>query len=159
MSCHLAQVNIARMRGGLDQPVMSGLSARIEEMNRLADASDGFIWRWAGSGSSAEELRAFEEYFVPFQPERLFFNLSVWASVEALRRYAFKTAHAQMLADKRQWIEDLQRAHLALWWIPSGHHPSVAESADRLRAVHERGSTPYAFTFRQSFPQLAIQAR
>jgi hypothetical protein len=159
MSCQLAQVNIARMRGSLAQQVMAGLSARLEEMNRLADASDGFIWRWRGDESSAEELRAFEQYFVPFQPEHLFYNLSVWASVEALRRYAFKTAHSQMLADKRQWVEELDRARLALWWIPAGHHPSVAESADRLRAVNERGATPYAFTFRQSFPEPAIQAR
>src|SRR2546428_578199 len=38
MSNHLAQVNIARMRGAFTDPVMAGLVARVEEMNALAKA-------------------------------------------------------------------------------------------------------------------------
>ena len=37
MTFHLAQVNIARMRGSPADPVMNGLVSRIEEMNRLAE--------------------------------------------------------------------------------------------------------------------------
>ena len=42
---HLAQVNIARMKGPLESPVMAGFVARLEEINALADRSPGFIWR------------------------------------------------------------------------------------------------------------------
>lgn len=153
MSYHLAQVNIARMLGSPHEPVMAGMFERMEEMNRLAEQSAGFVWRFQTSDAAADALRIFEGFFVPFEPERLFFNMSVWESVEHLRQYVLKSAHGEMLRDKRQWIAPVDRAHLALWWIPYGHNPTVAESAERLRAVEEKGSTPFAFTFGKCFPK------
>jgi hypothetical protein len=50
-------------------------------------------------------------------------------------------------------LDSIAGANVALWWIPVGHRPTVAESADRLRRVRESGPTPYAFTLRKSFPQ------
>jgi hypothetical protein len=147
MRHHLAQVNIARMRSAPDAPVMAGLVARIDEMNRLAEQSPGFVWRLPGSQVDHEALRVFADHFVPFEPERLFCNMSVWQSVEDLRQFVFKTAHAEMLRHKQDWTEHFDRAHLALWWITIGHVPTIAESADRLRSVQERGATPHAFTF------------
>ena len=149
MNYHLAQVNIARMRDNPGAPVMTGLVARIDEMNRLAEQSSGFVWRLPGSEVAFEALRAFESYFVPFEPERLFYNMSVWESVEDLRHYVFRTAHAEMLRNKNQWIDHFDRAHLALWWVPAGSIPTIAESAERLRSVCERGATAYAFTFKE----------
>lgn len=155
MHQHLAQVNIARMRGQPGAEVMAGLVARIDEMNQLADQNRGFVWRLPGSEATPDALRAFADYFVPFEPERLFYNLSVWESVEDLRHYAFGTAHAEMLRHKHEWIEHFDRAHLALWWVPVGHLPSIAESVERLRSVQEKGATPFAFTFREFFPVTA----
>lgn len=153
MAYHLAQANIARMKGGPDQPVMAEMFGRMEEMNRLAEQSAGFVWRWRGSDAKPDALHVFADYFVPFEPERLFYNMSVWENLECLRQYAFKTAHAEMLRAKRRWIDDFDRAHLALWWIPVGHRPTVTESVTRLRAVQEKGPTALAFTFQQLFPK------
>lgn len=152
MNYHLAQVNIARMHSNPGTSIMAGLVARIDEMNRLAEQSKGFVWQLLGAEATAEALRAFESYFVPFDPERLFYNLSVWESVEDLRHYVFKTAHAEMLRNKSQWIEHFGRAHLALWWIPAGTIPTIAESAERLRSIFDRGTTAYAFTFKVPHP-------
>ena len=149
MRYHLAQVNIARMRGQPGTEVMAGLVSRIEEMNQLADRSKGFVWRLPGAEATLEALRVFADYFVPFEPERLFYNLSVWESVEDLRRYAFQSAHAEMLRDKKNWIEHFDHAHLALWWIPAGQLPTLAESAERLRSIQENGPTEFAFNFRE----------
>ena len=154
MKYHLAQVNIARMRGNPDTPVMAGLVARIDEMNRLAEQSQGFVWRLPGAEVTFEALHLFENYFVPFDPARLFYNLSVWESVEDLRHYVFKTAHAEMLRNKHQWVEHFDRAHLALWWIPAGSIPTIAASAERLSLIFERGATAYAFTFKELHPAL-----
>lgn len=41
----LAQVNIARARGEMTDPVMSEFVARLVEINAVADASPGFVWR------------------------------------------------------------------------------------------------------------------
>jgi Domain of unknown function (DUF3291) len=153
MAHHLAQVNIARMRAGPSDPSMAGIITRLDEMNRLAEQSKGFVWRLRGAEASPEALRVFADYVVPFEPERLFYNLSVWESVEYLRQYAFQSAHAKTLRGKQRWIDDSDRAHLALWWIPVGHVPTIAESAERLRSVHEKGPTDFAFTFKDCFPK------
>lgn len=42
---HLAQVNIARMKAPLEDPVMAGFVARLDDINALADGSPGFVWR------------------------------------------------------------------------------------------------------------------
>jgi hypothetical protein len=42
---HVAQVNIGRMKAALEDPVMAGFVARLEEINALADRSPGFVWR------------------------------------------------------------------------------------------------------------------
>lgn len=149
MRHHLAQVNIARMRAALADSVMSGLVLRIDEMNRLAESSKGFVWRLREV--SQEDLHVFDDYFVPFELARLFYNLSVWDSIEDLRKFVTKTAHAEMLRDRQRWMEYFERPSLALWWIPTGHRPSIAESAERLQSVQERGPRPYAFTFSTPF--------
>ena len=78
----LAQVKIARMRGQPGTEVMAGLVARIDEMNQLGERSQGFVWRLPGSQATPDTLRVFADYFVPSEPEHLFYNLSVWESVE-----------------------------------------------------------------------------
>src|SRR5258708_16278267 len=127
------------MRGQPVAPVMAGMVARMDEMSRLAEQSQGFVWRMRGADVTLEMLRVFEDYFVPFDPERLFYNLSVWESVQDLKRYAFKPAHAEMLRDKHRWVENLDRAHLALCWIAPGEFPTLADPAQRLPSVPHPG--------------------
>jgi len=40
-----------------------------------------------------------------------------------------------------------------LWWLEVGRLPTVAEAAQRLEMLDERGPTPEAFTFRAVFPE------
>ncbi|MDQ1048561.1 hypothetical protein QFZ76_006797 [Streptomyces sp. V4I2] len=40
----------------------------------------------------------------------------------------------------------------ALWWVPAGHRPTIAEAEARLLHLRANGPTPYAFTLRKSFP-------
>ncbi|MDZ7876341.1 MAG: DUF3291 domain-containing protein [Saprospiraceae bacterium] len=43
---HLAQLNIAQMKGeNIEDPVMSSFVAQLDEINGLAEASSGFLWR------------------------------------------------------------------------------------------------------------------
>ncbi len=41
---------------------------------------------------------------------------------------------------------------VALWWVPAGHRPTVAEAESRVLHLRTHGPTPYAFTLRTSFP-------
>jgi hypothetical protein len=142
---HLAQVNIARMRGGLEDPVMSGFLARLDEINALADGSPGFVWRLQTDGGNATYLR-------PFGDDRIIINMSVWETVEDLRAYVYRGGHAEVLRRRGDWFEKLEAPVVALWWIPAGHVPSVDEAKKRLAHLQERGPTPFAFSFRSLFP-------
>jgi hypothetical protein len=153
MSHHLAQVNIARMRASLSDQSMAGLAQRIDEINTLAERSRGFVWRYRNAPDAPDDLRIFSDYFVPFDDDRLFFNMSVWKTLESLKDYAFNTAHVELFKDRQQWMAAFDKAQAALWWIRAGEIPTVAEAKARLQFIHERGSTHFAFTFAVPFPK------
>src|SRR5215475_9227744 len=124
-TCHLAQVNIARMLAPLEEPVMAGFVARLDEINALADRSPGFVWRLQTEAGNATYLR-------PYDDDRILFNLSVWESIEALRDYVYGSAHRELLRQRAEWFTRFDRMFLALWWVPAGHRPSVDEAKKRL---------------------------
>ena len=138
---HIAQVNIARMRGPLDGPVMEGFVARLAEINALADRSSGFVWRLQTEAGDATYLR-------PYDDDRILFNLSVWESVEALKDYVYKSAHREVLRQRKEWFEKMDEMFLALWWISPGHIPTIDEAKERLEHLRSFGDTARAFTFK-----------
>ena len=143
---HLAQINIGRIKAPLEDPSMHGFVSRLAELNALADGSDGFVWRMKddqGDGNT---------YLRPCDDDRMIVNMSVWASVEQLRAYTYDTAHAAMLKQRRDWFEKIDRVILALWWIPVGHVPTIDEAKERLASLEANGPTPFAFTFKTTFP-------
>jgi hypothetical protein len=143
---HLAQVNIARMKMPLDDAAMAGFVARIEEINALADGSQGFVWRLAaGEGSSL--------YLRPYDDDRILFNMSVWRSLEALHDFVYRSGHVQLFRQRSDWFHRTGGAYVALWWVPEGHVPSVDEAKARLAHLEAHGPTPHAFTFKAPFPR------
>ena len=142
---HLAQLNIARMRGPLDSPLMQGFVARLEEINALADRAPGFVWRLQTPEGDATYLR-------PYGDDRIIVNMSVWESVEALKDYVYKTAHAELLRQRREWFEHFTGAYLAMWWVPEGHIPGIDEAKKRLAHLEEHGPSQFAFTFKTIQP-------
>jgi hypothetical protein len=142
----LAQVNIARMNAPLDSAEMSDFVARIAEINALADASPGFVWRLATeTGSSSAYLR-------PYDDDRILFNMSVWRSVDDLRAYVYGSAHTEVMRRRHRWFSKFAGAYLALWWVPAGHVPSIDEAKSRLAHLDREGPSPSAFTFKKVFP-------
>lgn len=142
---HLAQVNIARMHTPLDDPNMAGFVARLAEINALADRSPGFVWRLQTEGGDATYLR-------PYDDDRILFNLSVWETIEYLTEYVYRTAHGEVMRQRKQWFEKFGGMYMALWWVKPGHIPSVAEAKRRLEYLQEHGETAHAFTFKRTFP-------
>ena len=142
---HVAQVNIGRMRAALEDPVMTGFVARLDEINALADRSPGFVWRLQTSAGNATYLR-------PYDDNRVLFNMSVWESIEHLKCYVYYSAHVEVLKQRHAWFEKFSGAYTALWWIPRGHVPSVDEAKQRLAHLEAHGPTPFAFTFKNAFP-------
>ena len=150
----LAQVNIARAAASMESDQMADFVARIEEINRLAESSPGYVWRYTGA-ADAETLAPLAHYLDSFEPDRLLFNLSVWTEPQRLRDYLYRTAHAELIAARKKWFLPLDankaKPSVALWWIPTGTIPTVAEAAQRLTALQENGPTVFAFSLRQTF--------
>ena len=83
----LAQVNVARMRSSLDTPEMSAFVAAIDPVLRIAEESDGFVWRYADGHGHTVTVRA-------DGADTMVVNLSVWTSYEALHAFTYRSAHA-----------------------------------------------------------------
>ncbi|HHO55666.1 MAG TPA: DUF3291 domain-containing protein, partial [Trueperaceae bacterium] len=45
MKYHLAQINIAKARAEMNDPIMAGFVERLDEINKIADNAKGFVWR------------------------------------------------------------------------------------------------------------------
>lgn len=142
---HLAQVNIARMRASLTDPVMAGFVVRLDEINALADAAEGFVWRLQADPESEQQAVAFEN-------DGMLFNLSLWRSVETLRAFVYNSIHRELIASRTDWFEKMDGPHMALWWVPAGHQPGVDEALLRLDRLELLGPSQNAFTFAQHFP-------
>ena len=141
---HLAQVNIARAREPLGAPLMAPFVARLAEINALAEASPGFVWRLAGNTETTP--------YVTTGDLQLIVNMSVWQSVDALRAFVFRGDHAEVMRRRVEWFEPMAKAHLALWWIPAGHEPTLGEARERIAHLRARGESPAAFTFGRPCP-------
>jgi hypothetical protein len=141
---HLAQVNIATLRFPLHGPELAGFVAELEPVNALADASPGFVWRLQTEDGDATAIR-------PFADDRIMVNLSVWESFEALRAFVYATRHLEVMRHRRRWFSRMADPYLALWWVPAGTVPTVAEAKRRLELLARHGPGPDAFTFRAPF--------
>lgn len=141
----LAQINIARARAPLDQPLMSGFVEQLAPINALAERSPGFVWRLQSEAGDATSIQAFEDPLI-------IVNLSVWASFAALKDYVYSGEHLEVLKGKRSWMEKMDGPTLALWWVPQGQWPSVEAGKAALGMLREFGPSPAAFTFAQPFP-------
>jgi hypothetical protein len=69
-------------------------------------------------------------------------------SVEHLKNYVYRSAHAELIKQRKQGFEHFEAAYMALWWIPAGHIPGVDEAKKRLEHLDAHGPSQFAFTFR-----------
>ncbi|MFR9796410.1 DUF3291 domain-containing protein [Streptomyces sp. MS06] len=146
----LAQVNIARLKAPLDSPQLKDFVDALDPVNADADAAEGFVWRLQGESGYATDVPVLGD-------DWLIVNMSVWRDADALTAYMYRGRHREMLARRREWFERLAEAATALWWVPAGHRPSVAEAEERLLHLRGHGPTPYAFTLRSPFPAAAAE--
>jgi heme-degrading monooxygenase HmoA len=143
---HLVQVNTAKMKADLEDPIMSGFVERLDEINTLADNSKGFVWRFQTDEGDATYLR-------PYEDKRILFNMSVWETIDDLKNYVYSSKHLELLKSKNSWFSKLGEAHLALWWIEKGKVPTVQEALDKLNLIQKKGPSPDVFNFSKPFPK------
>lgn len=154
MKWHLAQVNVGRFIKPVEDPANAGFVNALDQVNALAEASPGFIWRLTGEGNNATDIKPF-----PDDPN-MAINMSVWESVDALAAFVYRNMeHRGVMRRRREWFEEM-KVYMALWWIPAGTLPTIADAKEKLALLERLGPTPEAFTFRQPFaPPSGVEVR
>jgi hypothetical protein len=149
---HIAQMNVGTVRFPTDDPRLAGFMNRLDEINALAEASPGFVWRLqSDQGNATDIILTDNPLFIV--------NMSVWADVEALFAFVYRSAHQGVMTKRREWFERPDEAYQVLWWIPAGVHPTPQEGLERLHHLQQYGPTQHAFTFRQKFPPPDVTAQ
>jgi hypothetical protein len=142
---HIAQLNVGTLLYPLEDPRIADFVAGLDEINALADASPGFVWRLQSASGNATDIKTSDD-------PNFIVNMSVWASAEALFDFVYKSSHRLVMAKRREWFIRPSNAYTVLWWIAAGKLPTVDEGLARLAHLEARGASPYAFTFKDKFP-------
>lgn len=129
-----------------DSPVMAEFMENLDHINGLAESSEGFVWRLKDDTNNATSIRIYDDEFI-------LVNISVWENIEALGKFVYQTVHADFLRKRKSWFEKMAEQHMALWYIPEGTTPNIAEAIQRLDHIRLHGETPFAFGFRKKFTQ------
>ena len=145
MTHHLAQINIARLLAPIDDPRIADFVAQLDEINKLAEQSPGFVWRLKSDSGNATDVVFNDDPFV-------IVNMSVWESIEALRGYAYTSKHVDVFRRRAEWFEKMDKPQYCLWWVPGGHIPPVAEARERLEHYQQHGASGHSFWFSQQYP-------
>ncbi len=145
MSCHLAQINIARFLLPVADPANADFVANLDRVNQLAEVQPGFVWRLVGEINNPTDSQ-------PFGDPRLAVNLSVWTDLESLVTFVYRdAAHRDIMRRRREWFDRME-FYMALWWVPAGHIPTVEEGKARIDLLARVGPTAEAFLFKPPFP-------
>jgi hypothetical protein len=142
---HLAQYNIARLRAPLDDPLLADFMFALDPLNRLADESEGFVWRHQADDGNSTSIRVRGDPMI-------LINFSVWEDLDSLFQYTYHSDHTAIFRRRQEFFQHIEGAYLVLWWVPAGHIPSVEEAEDRLDYLRQHGPTRHAFGFKSRFP-------
>ena len=140
----LVQLNVAFAVADMGSAVMHGFVSRLDEINALAEQSQGFIWRLKDDSGNATSIRAFDD------PD-LLLNMSMWKDVASLRYFVYKSAHVELLRSKKNWFKQPSGNYQVLWWVLEGSKPTFAQASEKLARIKKHGPTEDAFDFSKVF--------
>lgn len=132
---NVAQLNIGRLHHPLDSAESAEFNVALGPINELAEATPGFVWRLQDeNGQSSSFVR------LPGEDDPLLIvNMSVWADLESLKHFMFRSGHAIYLRRRREWFAKSDEATAVCWWIEVGAIPDLADAHRRLLHLRRHG--------------------
>ncbi len=101
-SCHLAQINISRLKAPLEDPLLADFVKQLIPVNEAADQAPGFVWRLQSENGYSSDVEAFDDPLI-------IINLTVWESIEALFNFAYKNqVHLEVFTKRKKWMEPIK---------------------------------------------------
>ena len=145
MSYQLAQLNIARFRLPKNDPINADFVNNIDRVNAIGESQSGFVWRFSGSGNDALDAQMFGD-------PNIVINMSVWSDMDSLIAFVYHNkAHLEIMRRRKEWFDKME-FYMVMWWVESGHYPSLEEAKNRLDLFSQNGATAECFTFKKPFP-------
>ena len=77
--------------------------------------------------------------------------MSVWQDADTIFNFVYKTMNVEIFKRRKEWFTKMPEMHMALWYVPEGHEPTVKEAEERLNHIRLHGATSFAFTFKKRF--------
>lgn len=146
MKYHIAEINIARMKGvDINDPIMKEFVDNLNTVNEIAEKSKGFIWRLKDESNNATSIN-------PYNDEQVIINVSVWESIKTLEDFMYRTFHSEFLKRRKEWFLSFGTAHTAMWWVPEGYIPTLQEAVEKLDLLQKNRASPDFFDLRNQFP-------
>lgn len=139
----IAELNIAKVRGPMDSPVMKDFADGINAVNAKAESSDGFVWRYIDGTDDHENYAP-----TPWADEYIV-NMSVWRDGESLKAFVFDELHVGFMKRRKEWFHLMKEAYFCLWYVDEGHIPTLEEAKQRLDYLEQHGPTDQAFGWRE----------
>ncbi|MFK0170470.1 DUF3291 domain-containing protein [Streptomyces sp. NPDC090306] len=78
-------------------------------------------------------------------------TLSLWTGPRPAFDAVYTGLHREALNRRYDWFERTGRPNYVFWWVSDDVTPTWRDGVSRLEHLHDHGSAPHAFTFRQSF--------
>lgn len=148
----LAIYNFGLFVASYDSAEVEGFRLR-EPVNFLAaETAQGFIGRSGYDGEPGPEswgLQVFPRFINGSGFDWAPSSLSLWADLESLMAFSYSGVHADALKHARNWQVEKQWPALVLWWTKS--RPGWAEAVERFEHLHDHGSGPKAFHFKDPY--------
>lgn len=140
---YLAQVNVARFKASLNDPLMKEFVDFLEPVNKFAEESPGFVWRLVDEqGRSASYIET------PFKDEMMAVNISVWEDLDSFKGFVYGSVHSYFLRNKKKWFDMKGISQFVLWWLPKGELPTLQMAKDKLELHEREGDSPSVFTMK-----------
>jgi hypothetical protein len=152
----LAMYNFGLHVGPYDAPEVQGFLRREPANFAAAERAAGFVGRSGYPGEPGPHSwgpQVFPRFIQGSGFESAPSSLSLWRDIESLMAFTYAGVHADALKNARNWNLKGYWPPLVLWWVEPDRSgsPDWREGADRLEQLHDYGSGPTAFTFKQAF--------
>ena len=124
---------------------MQGFVDQLAAVNLEGEESPGFVWILKDETGTAVSFNLFGD-------TNLLINLTVWEDLESMKQFIYNGLHQKVFRERRQWFEAMDKEHLALWWVPQGHIPSLEEAKEKMHDLWTGGPSPQVFSFKKLYP-------
>ena len=139
---HLAELNLGILKYDWDDPRVADFVNGLDLVNGAAKRSPGFVWMMGPEEMEFEQTS--EQGNMGANP-RMASTLSVWEDVPSLEHFVWNTVHKRFYDRKREWYDMGAALRFAMWWVPEGHRPTMAEAMARFRHLEANGPSDFAF--------------